>query len=72
MNSVDVANNLIFRAKNLHEFTVETDVPDNFRFNGLIPFDMSISNGIISAKVWAVTFDEAAKKMDDFLTLCGE
>ena len=70
MNSVDMANNLIFRAKNLHEFTVTTEVPDNFRFNGVVPFDMSIVDNQIEAKVWAVDFDEAAKKLDNFLGTC--
>ena len=70
MNSVDMANNLIFRAKNLHEFIVTTEVPDNFRFNGVVPFDMSIIDNQIEAKVWAVDFDEAAKRLDDFLGTC--
>lgn len=70
MNSVDMANNLIFRAKNLHKFTVTTEVPDNFRFNGVVPFDMSIIDNQIEAKVWAVDFDEAAKRLDDFLGTC--
>ena len=60
MNSVDMANNLIFRAKNLHEFTVTTEVPEDFRFNGVVPFDMSIIDNQIEAKVWAVDFNEAA------------
>ena len=59
MNSVDMANNLIFRAKNLQEFIVETEVPDNFRFNGVVPFDMSINDNVISAKVLAIDFNEA-------------
>jgi hypothetical protein len=70
MNSVDMANDLIFRAKNLHEFTITTEVPDNFRFNGEIPVDMQIKDSIITAKVWAVDFDEAAKRLDDFLGTC--
>ena len=70
MNSVDMANNLIFRAKNLHEFTVTTEVPENFRFNGVVPFDMSIIDNQIEAKIWAVDFDEAAKRLDDFLGTC--
>ena len=70
MNSVDMANNLIFRAKNLHEFTVTTEVPEDFRFNGVVPFDMSIVDNQIKAKVWAVDFDEAAKKLDNFLGTC--
>jgi hypothetical protein len=70
MNSVDMANNLIFRAKNLQEFVVETEVPDNFRFNGVVPFDMSIDDNIISAKVLAIDFDEAVSLVDKWLETC--
>jgi hypothetical protein len=70
MNSVDMANDLISRAKNLTEFTVTTEVPYSFRFNGVVPFDMQIKDSIIIAKVWAVDFDEAAKRLDDFLGTC--
>jgi len=70
MNSVDMANNLIFRAKNLHEFTVTTEVPEDFRFNGVVPFDMNIVDNQIEAKVWAIDFNEAAKRLDDFLGTC--
>ena len=70
MNSVDMANNLIFRAKNLQEFVVTTEVPGDFRLNGVVPFDMSIVDNQIEAKVWAVDFNEAAKRLDDFLGTC--
>ena len=70
MNSVDMANNLIFRAKNLQEFTVTTDVPEYFRFNGVIPFDMEIKENIIYAKVWAVDFNEAVAALNEFLETC--
>ena len=65
-----MANNLIFRAKHLNEFTITTEVPDNFRFNGLVPFDIQIKDGIITANVWAVDFDEAALRLDNFLGTC--
>ena len=65
-----MANNRIFRAKNLNEFIVTTTVPDNFRFNGVIPFDMQINGNEIEAKVWAVDFDEAAHRLNDFLETC--
>jgi hypothetical protein len=70
MNSVDMANHLIFRAKNLQEFVVETEVPEDFRFNGVVPFDMSIDNNIISAKVLAVDFNEAVHTFDKWLETC--
>ena len=67
MNSVDMANALINRAKNLQEFTVETDVPEGFRFNGVIPFDMTIDGDKLSAKVYALDFEEAVNRLNDFL-----
>jgi hypothetical protein len=70
MNSVDMANNLIFRAKNLQEFTVTTDVPEDFRFNGVVPFDIEIKENIIYAKVYSVDFNEAVTKLDTWLETC--
>ena len=70
MNSVDMANNLIFRAKNLQEFIVTTDVPEDFRFNGVIPFDIEIKENIIYAKVFGIDFDEAVNKLNDWLETC--
>lgn len=70
MNSVDMANNLIFRAKHLEEFVVTTNVPEDFRFNGIVPFDMSIVDNQIEAKVWAVDFDEAVHRLNEFLETC--
>jgi hypothetical protein len=70
MNSVDMANNLIFRAKNLQEFVVETNTPEDFRFNGVVPFDMTIVEGIISAKILAIDFSEAVNIFDKWLETC--
>ena len=70
MNSVDMANNLIFSEKNLNEFTLTTEVPKDFQFNGVVPFDLQIQDNIIYAKVWAIDFDEAAKRLDEFLGTC--
>lgn len=70
MNSVDMANNLIFRAKNLTEFVVTTEVPEGFRFNGVVPFDMQIKEETIYAKVYAVDFNEAVARLDAFLETC--
>lgn len=70
MNSVDMMHNLIYRAKNLVEFTVTTTVPSEFKFNGFIPFDIKINGNEIEAKVWAVDFNEAVKRFDEFLETC--
>ena len=65
-----MANNLINRAKHLQEFVVTTDVPEDFRFNGVIPFDMEIKDGEILAKVFAVDFEEAVVRLNTFLESC--
>ena len=67
MNSVDMATNLIFRAKHLQEFTVTTELPDDFAFNGTVPFDLQITGSILEAKVWAIDFNEAVQQLDLFL-----
>ena len=67
MNSVDMATNLIFRAKNLQEFIVTTELPDDFAFRGVIPFDIQITGSILEAKVWAVDFNEAVDRLNEFL-----
>jgi hypothetical protein len=67
MNSADMATNLIFRAKNLQEFVVTTELPDQFCFGGVIPFDMKITGAALEARVWAMDFDEAVHRLNDFL-----
>jgi hypothetical protein len=62
-----MATNLIFRAKNLQEFTVITELPDGFAFQGVIPFDMQITGSILEARVWAVDFNEAVDRLNEFL-----
>ena len=70
MNSVETANNLIFRAKNLSEFTVVTELPEDFRFNGVVPFDIEIVGKTLEAKVLALDFDEAVKRLHEYLETC--
>ena len=70
MNSVDMATALIKRAKNMQEFTVTTEVPEDFRFNGVVPFDINIVDDEIRAKVFAVDFNEAVAHLDKWLETC--
>lgn len=67
MNSADMATNLIFRAKNLQEFTVTTEVPNGVNFNGVVPFDITIRGTTLEARVWAVDFEEAVNRLNQFL-----
>jgi hypothetical protein len=65
-----MATALINRAKNMQEFTVITEVPEDFRFNGVVPFDITISEDELRAKVLAVDFDEAVAQLDKWLETC--
>ena len=66
----DICDHFINRAKQLNEFTVVTEVPEDFRFNGTVPFDMQIKDGEIEAKVFAVDFDEAVYRLNEYLETC--
>lgn len=55
------------RIKNLKEFEVAIDIPDEFIFNGTMPFDMIIDrNQSARVIVLAETQEEADAKVDDF------
>lgn len=67
MNPKELVDNIIFRAKNIQEFTVITAVPTGFMFNGPVPFDVRISGGYIEADIFALDFDEATKIFHNWL-----
>jgi hypothetical protein len=67
MNSVDMAQALIHRAKNLQEYAVELELTEPLRFNGVVPFDISIKDQLLVAKVYAVDFDEAVSMVHNYL-----
>lgn len=63
MNAAEV----IGRVMQLTEFTVTTRCLGTLKFNGVIPFDLTIIDNVVTAKVLAVTFDEAAGILHNFL-----
>ena len=63
----EICDHFINRAKQLNEFTITTDVPEDFRFNGLVPFDMTIQDNVITAKVWGIDFDEAVSRFNEYM-----
>jgi hypothetical protein len=65
-----MATALINRAKNMQEFTVTTEVPEDFRFNGVVPFDITIAEDELRARVFAVDFNEAVAQLDKWLETC--
>jgi hypothetical protein len=57
---------VLHRMKNLQRFEVELEVPEEFNFDGPVPFDMRIANGQASCKVWAVSAEEAHQRAWDY------
>jgi len=55
------------RIKNLQEYEVWVDLPDNFAFRGKSPFDIYITNNNVAlVKVIASSMEEAQQKANDF------
>jgi hypothetical protein len=55
------------RVKALQEFEVKTTLPEGFRFNGKVPFDMFIDGDEVTIKVLALTLEEAINRVDMYL-----
>jgi hypothetical protein len=66
----DIMDHFINRAKQLQEFIVCTTVPSDFRMNGVVPFDLNIQGDELEAKVWAVDFEEAVNRLDEWIESC--
>jgi hypothetical protein len=67
MNSVDMANDLINRAKNLKKFEVKRLLENGIMFNGTIPFDIKGKDDCYWIYAYAVTQEEAEAQVDIWL-----
>jgi hypothetical protein len=67
MNSVDMANDLINRAKNLKKFEVKRMLENGILFNGTIPFDIKGKDDCYWIYAYAVTQEEAEAQVDTWL-----
>jgi hypothetical protein len=54
------------RIKNLTEYEVQVHIPDDFEFNGVVPYDMSISGDTAWVKVIAASMEEAKLKVYEY------
>ncbi len=68
MNSVDMANDLINRAKNLKRFEVKRMLEDGILFNGPVPFDIKGKDDCYWIYAYAVTQEEAEAQVDAWLS----
>ena len=66
-NAAEFAQNLIERARRMQEFRIMKPEPENFIFNGKVPFDVSIKNGMMTFTVHAVDLAEANAMVDKYL-----
>lgn len=67
MNSVDMANDLINRAKNLKPFEVIRELENGIMFDGTVPFDIKGANDTFCFYTYAVTQEEAEAQVDNWL-----
>jgi hypothetical protein len=67
MNSVDMANDLINRARNLKKFEVKRMLEDGILFNGPVPFDIKGKDDCYWIYAYAVTQEEAEAQVDAWL-----
>jgi hypothetical protein len=67
MTARDIAQALINRVRSLQEFVVETELPENFAIRGYIPFHITIRDGVLTARVMAVSAEDAQHMVERFL-----
>ncbi len=61
-------NNVMNRIMKLQTFEVMVDVPDDFQFNGVVPFDMTISAGKAFVTVVAADIQEAVDRVNQYFS----
>ena len=62
-----IANELITKVMAMQIFEITQDLPDNFEFGGVVPFDLAIKNGKLTCKVPALTLQQAIDMVDRWL-----
>jgi len=60
-------NTVLDRVMNLKTFKVVTELPDEFEFNGRVPYDMSIKDGMVTMHISALTLAEARQLAEQYL-----
>jgi hypothetical protein len=67
MNSVDMAHDLINRARNLQRFEVIRELENGIMFDGAVPFDIKSNGTEFLIYSFAVTQEEAEANVDMWL-----
>ena len=68
MNPKQLAQNIIERAMKMQTFRIIRTRPDDFEFNGPVPFDVKINKeDVMTFTVHALTLEEANAQVDEYL-----
>jgi hypothetical protein len=67
MTARDIAQALINRVRSLQEFVIEIELPEDFAIHGYIPFHIIIRDGVMTARVLAVSAEDARHMVERFL-----
>ena len=62
----DTIRQVLDRIQGLKQFVVRVPVPEDFCFNGRVPFDMEIVGSVAMVTVWAATQEEAQIRAEEF------
>ena len=62
----ETINQIMDRIKRLEEYEVQVTVPQDFKFTGTVPYDMTIVSDQAFVKIVAESFDSALFKVRDF------
>ena len=57
---------LMNRIKNLKEFTITMEIPEDFKFNGIVPYNMTISQRTAKVTLLAIDENEANEKVFEY------
>jgi MinD superfamily P-loop ATPase len=67
MRPADTAGAILNRVMNLKTYVVEVALPEEFEFNGTVPYDLTIKDGIVRIEIPALNEKEAVSKAQQFL-----
>ena len=64
--TVNTIEQIIHRIKRLKQFVVRVPVPQDFCFDGAVPFDIEIVGAVAMVTVWAASEAEAQRRAQEF------
>jgi len=67
MRPTNAAGKILNRVMNLKTYVVEVQLPEEFEFNGVVPYDLTIKDGVVKMEIPALDQQEAERKANQFL-----